>query len=256
MFYISVVEGAKILSQFENSTLLTNQTKSVQCIANGNPLPKINWRFEDGSQISSNEFLDLSSSSKSGKYTCIAENSEGVDKKSTHIEIIDKPKKISSIERGLATSLNIKENDDMELLCPFDNFNQISWFLNNKTISNLQHKLLDRKLIIHNVNSALHNGEWSCIVSNVASKASFSYQVTVLASPRVFASWNLQERGISDFLVTESDIDERVFRRGENLKLNCTSSGTPSPKIIWKKSTDVIGEGEILSIDNLDFYHR
>lgn len=255
LFYVTVVDAPQITSKFNNVTLLTNQTKKVQCFASGNPMPKISWKFEDESQASANEFLDLSSTSKHGKYFCEAINSEGFDKKLLHVEIINKPN-ILPIAIDLTTSIKIKERDDLELLCPFDNFNHMSWQLNNKSINNLEHKLIDKKLIIYNINGALHNGDWTCIVSNTAGQDSFSYQITVLASPTIYASWNLQERGISDFLITESDIDERVFKHGENLKLNCTSSGSPPPKIIWRKSAVIIGEGEILSITNLQFFHR
>lgn len=246
----------KITSKFnDNVTLLTNQTTTIQCHAGGIPEPKITWKYEDESQVSANKFLELSSTSKRGKYFCLAENSEGSDMRALTFNVINKPT-LLPIAADLNMSIKIKEHDDLEILCPFTNFNQILWLLNNKSIENLEHhKLIDKKLIIHNVNN-LHNGLWTCVVSNTAGTESFSYQVTVHASPTIFASWNLQDRGISDFLITESDIDERVFRQGENLKLNCTSSGSPPPKVIWKKSTDVISEGEILSIENLQFFHR
>lgn len=255
VFYVSIVEEPKITSSFENLSLTTNQTKTIECIAVGIPTPRVSWKFEDESSASSNHVLKVTSTSKSGNYTCSAENSLGVDKKLINIEIINKPT-ILPAASDLQTSVKIKENDDLELACPFDNFNHISWQLNNKSIIDMEHKLIDRKLIIHNVHGYLHDGMWTCTAVNSAGTASFSYNVTVLASPTILASWNLQEHGISDFLVTESDIDERVFKRGEKLMLNCTSNGLPPPKIVWKKSTDVIGEGEILTIENLQFYHR
>lgn len=254
VFYVSTVEAPRITSGFENLTLTTNQTKSIECSAIGMPTPRVAWKFEDGSSTSNDHILKITSSSPSGLYTCIAENSLGVDRKSINIDIINKPT-IQPTAYDLQTNIKIKENDDLELSCPFDNFNQISWRLNNKSIINMEHKLIDRKLIIHNVGAA-HSGMWTCTAINTAGNGSFSYNVTVLASPTVFASWNLQENGISDFLVTESDLDERMFKRGEKLMLNCTSIGIPPPKIIWKKATDVIGEGEILEIENLQFYHR
>lgn len=156
---------------------------------------------------------------------------------------------------NLQTNIRIKEGDDLDLACPFDNFNEILWLLNNNSINIMEHKLIDRKLFIHNINGE-HEGMWTCIAINTAGNSSFSYNINVLASPTIFASWNLHGRGISDFLVTESDIDERTFKRGEKLMLNCTSIGLPRPKIIWKKSTDIIGRGEVLTIDNLQFHHR
>lgn len=255
VFYVISVESPIITSNLENLILTTNQTKNVECAANGIPQPRIVWKFEDDSTASEKHVLKITSESKSGRYTCIAENSIGIDEKSINIDIINKPT-ILPTAFDLQTNLKLKENDDLELVCPFDNFNQILWQLNNKSINDMEHKLIDRKLIIHNANDALHGGMWTCTAINTAGNASLSYNVTVLASPSIFASWNLQGLGISDFLVTESDIDEKTFQKDENLMLNCTSTGYPPPKIIWKKSTDIIGEGEILTIENLQFYHR
>lgn len=255
LFYVTVVEHPKIIGNFDNLTILTNQSKTIECLAHAIPKPNIKWKYENDVLASANEFLELSSTSQHGKYICEAENSEGIDKKSVYVDIINIPN-ILPIAADLTTSIKIKETDDLQLQCPFENFNQISWQLNNKSIINVEHKIINTRLNVYNINGASHNGVWTCTVSNTAGNASFSYEVTVLAMPTIFASWNLHDQGISDFLVTESDIDERVFKKGENLKLNCTSSGSPRPKIIWKKSTDIIGEGEILSIDNLQFFHR
>lgn len=254
LFYVIVVEHPRIITNFEDLSILTNQSKVVECHATGSPKPKISWKFED-EVTGASEFLELSSNSKHGNYFCVAENSEGIDKKLLNVNIINKPN-ILPIAADLQRSIKIRENDDLQMKCPFENFNQISWQLNNRSISNVQHKMINASLNIYNMNGAIHNGNWSCTVSNTAGTASFSYEVTVLAMPTISASWNLYDQGISDFLVTESDIDERIFKKGDNLKLNCTSSGSPTPKVIWKKSTDVIGKGEILTINNLQFFHR
>lgn len=255
VFYVSTVEKSLIISNFEDIILTTNKSRNIECIASGMPSPRITWKFEDESTAGDDHILKITSESKSGRYSCIAENSIGYHEKSMNVEVINKPTLLPTA-LDLQTHIKIKENDDLELLCPFDNFNQILWELNDKSINNMEHKLIDRKLIIHDINGALHEGMWTCTAVNIAGNASFAYNVTILASPTIFASWNLQGHGISDFLVTESDIDERTFKKGEKLMLNCTSTGLPKPKIVWKKSTDVIGEGEILTIENLQFYHR
>jgi hemicentin len=253
IIYVNVVQVPLVTSTFENITLMSNQTKTVVCEAEGMPPPTIQWMHESGELISPNGVLTLSSSSKRGTVLCEAINSQGKHAKYLSLDIINEPIKLP-IAEDLQTSQSVRENDDIELHCPFENFDQIAWTFNNISLHDIEHKVIDKKLIIHNVNR-MSGGEWTCFVSNAAGNASFSYNVSVLASPVVFASWNLNDR-VSEFLFTESDIDEKVFKVGEKLKLNCTADGSPKPKIQWRKSGDLINEGEILSIENLQFHHR
>jgi hemicentin len=253
IFYINVVHVPQITSHFGNVTLMSDQTETLVCEAIGIPQPTIRWMHENGDLLSQSEILKLNSSDRQGTVVCEAINSQGKDAKYVRVKIINQPVMLP-IASDLQTAQSIRENDDMELLCPFENYNTIAWTFNNQTLDGIEHKAIDKKLIIHNVNR-LSGGEWSCLVSNAAGNASYVYNISILASPVIFASWNLNDR-VSDFLFTESDIDEKVFKVGEKLILNCTADGSPKPKIQWRKSADVIGEGETLTVENLQFYHR
>ncbi|KAG5680582.1 hypothetical protein PVAND_010079 [Polypedilum vanderplanki] len=252
IFYINIVQQPQIISHFENLTLKAFETRKIICEAEGIPIPNIQWIHEGGEMLSSNEILTLNSSSKQGTILCEAINSQGKDAKYFNLDIIKKPV-ILPIVKDLQTIQNVRENDDLELICPFENYDFIKWTFNNKTLDEINHKIIDKKLIIYNINR-FSNGDWSCNVSNSAGNDSFSYNISILASPIIYASWNLNDR-ISDFLFTESDIDEKVFKLGEKLKLNCTAEGSPTPKIQWRKSADLISEGEIFEIENLQFHH-
>lgn len=253
IFYVTIVEKPKIISSFENITVLNNNTFQVMCSATGIPNPTITWRHGENQIISTNDSVKIDSSFESGIISCSAANSEGSDQKSFHVEVVKIPI-ILPVADDLTTNVQVKENDDMEFLCPFENYEELKWTFNGDPLVDVQHKLVDKKLYVLNVNS-VHNGNWTCTVTNKAGGSEFSYNVDILTSPTVFASWNLDDR-ISEFFYTESDIDEKVLKRGENLKLNCTVNGKPLPKVQWRKSADLIGEGEVLAIDNLDFHHR
>lgn len=192
------------------------------------------------------------SSMSSGRYFCVAENSEGSDKKSIDFKAINKPSLTPNHEE-LKKEIKLREGEGLELLCPFENFNLVSWTLNNKSIENIPHDKSENKLTLHKVDGSI-NGDWKCEVSNSAGNDMFPFKVSILASPVIHASWNLNSR-MSDFLVTESDIDEKSFKVGETLTLNCEAQGFPKPKVIWKKASDQIGEGETLIIENLEFHH-
>lgn len=245
------MEAPRITSEFVNQTLSTNKTVTVVCSAEGLPVPNVYWMF-DNIKITERSQLTVNSSMATGFYTCEAENSEGKSQKSFHFNAVNKPTLVPQHDE-LKKEIKIREGDGLELLCPFENFNSISWTLNNKSIDSLQHDISDNKLTLHKIDRFI-TGDWTCHVSNLAGSDSFSIKVAVLASPVIHASWNLNSR-VSDFLVTESDIDEKFFKVGETLQLNCTAHGFPQPKIVWKKATDVIAEGETLTIEDLQFHH-
>lgn len=251
VFYVAVFEPPTIISTFENITLFTNQSKIVQCEASGRPDPETYWTF-DSAKITAGRQLAFTSSMHSGAYSCVAENSKGKDESSFFFTAVNKPSIATNYDE-LKKEIRLREGDGLELLCPFENFNKISWTLNNKTIESISHVLNGNQLRLHKIDRVV-SGEWKCFVSNIAGSESFTFNVTVLASPVIQASWNLNNR-VSDFLVTESDIDEKTFKVGETLTLNCTAQGFPKPKVLWKKATDVISEGESLVIEHLQFHH-
>ena len=251
VFYVNVVEPPEIFTSLHNVTLFTNQTKSVSCHAKGTPDPKVYWTY-DGVKVEEGTVLSLDSSMKSGSYICVAENLEGRVERSFFFHAVNKPTLVNNYDE-LKKEIKLRENDGLELICPFENYDSISWSFDNDTIESFPHDKSDNKLILHKIDRQA-SGEWRCSVTNLAGSESFAFNVTVSASPVIHASWNLNNR-VSDFLVTESDIDEKTFQVGERLALNCTAHGFPKPKVLWRKSIDLIGEGETLIINNLQFHH-
>lgn len=255
IFYVTIVDSPQITSKFANITLFTNQSKEILCEAKAIPMANIFWKDEHEAIVKNGAVLTVTSTTREGKYTCVAENSEGIDAKYFHLYIINFPTQMAVAE-SLQKIISIRENEDLELLCPYDGITEIRWTFNDQSIENLnfEYKQIHKKLLVFNT-SRIHHGNFTCYASNAAGNASFSYDISIQLSPIVYASWNLNDR-VSDFLYTESDIDEKVFKLGESLTLNCTADGIPEPKVLWRKSGDIINEGEILSIKNLQFHHR
>ena len=251
VYYVTIVETPEITSNFNNVSLFTNEVKEVECHVKGTPDPEVFWMF-DGTKIKSGSKIKLDSSMQSGDYNCVAENSEGRNEKGFHFTAINKPTLLHDYET-VKTDYKLREGDDLELVCPFENFNKIFWRFSDSSIENVPHEIDNNKLLIPKVDRFI-DGDWKCVVSNLAGTDSFSFKVTILVSPTIHASWNLNNR-VSDFLFTESDIDEKTFKVGETLSLSCTAHGVPKPKVFWKKATDIVGEGEVFTLENLQFHH-
>lgn len=253
VFFVTISLPPEITSMFNNVTVLTNQTHDVHCETNEARDLDIYWTYDEV-KVKDGSTLTLTSTMKSGFYTCVAENAEGKVESSLHFEAINKPSLVKEIEE-LKKEIKVKEGDGLELICPFENFESISWkFNNNSVIDNFSHNINGNKLTMNKIDHFV-DGEWRCEVSNIAGNDSFGMNITVLSSPIIHASWNLNSR-VSDFLVTESDIDEKTFKVGETLKLNCLAKGFPKPKVTWKKASDVIAESETLLIENLQYHHN
>jgi hypothetical protein len=248
------VSSPSILSKFVNIDIFTNQSKSQECFAEGIPNPNIYWTFNN-LKISNDKILTLNSTMDSGRYFCIAENSEGKSEAFVDVQVMNKPKKLQIFDE-IKSNFKLREGDQIDLICPYENFNFIFWYHNDDNVEQLdiqENEKRDNRLKLKDVDERT-NGIWKCEVINSAGNESFTFNISVTTSPSVYPSWNLNNR-ISDFLFTESDIDERFFKIGETLTLNCSARGSPKPKIVWKKATDVIAEGELLVIANLEFHH-
>lgn len=249
VFYVTVTEVPEIRSKFVNLTLSSQDKVNITCESSGLPAPKIMWKFEN-QVIQESETIQFDSSFDTGDYQCFSVNDEGVDRKFIHIEILKEPQLIEEISE-IEMVQEVKEGDDLELVCPYENFLEIFWsanqnFLNSEESSNI--------LKIPNINST-YNGNISCFVTNLAGNKSFSYQVDVLHAPKINS--NLEEsNGIYDFLNDEFNVEDLNYIVGETLILNCSATGNPKPEVSWKKSGDTIALGEVLEIENLNLHHQ
>ncbi|XP_070504622.1 hemicentin-1-like [Chironomus tepperi] len=252
IFYVTVVQKPVITSNFDNITLYSNQTRSLTCLADGIPEPNYKWKLNNMELLSSDNFLNLDSDSKNGKISCIAENSEGTDERHFYLEVVFMPK-LHSLAKELQTNITIREGDDLELLCPVEDYSVIKWTLNGSPAKVPDLKQVHKKLIIYNTKKS-YSGLWTCSAYYTKNSTNFTYAVTVMSPPVVLASWNLNST-IADFDENDAEIDQKSFWKGENLVLNCTVDGYPVPNVEWRRGRNLIGRGEILSVNNLQQFH-
>ncbi|KAL7010771.1 hypothetical protein ACKWTF_009159 [Chironomus riparius] len=252
IFYVSVIQKPLISSIFNNITLYPNQTKQLTCLAEGIPEPNYKWKLNNKELLSSENFINLDTYFESGKISCIAENSEGIAESYFYLEIINIPK-LHDLAHELQTNFTIREGDDLELLCPVENYTIIKWTHNGLPFKVPAFKQAGKKLIIYNTKKS-NSGLWTCSAYHTKNATNFSYKIVVLSPPIVLASWNFNSSTV-DFDKNDADIDQKVFWKGENLVLNCTVDGCPVPNVEWRKGSILIGRGEVLSVDNLQLFH-
>lgn len=253
IFYVSVIQKPLISSNFNNITLYPNQTKSLTCLADGIPEPNLKWKLNNKELLSNKKSINLDSDFKSGKISCIAENSEGIDERHFYLEVFKIPT-LQTLVNMLQTNITIHERDDLELLCPVDDYRIIKWTHNGSPFKVPDFRQVDKKLIIFNVKKS-YSGLWTCSAFLTKNSTDFSYNVVVLSPPVVLASWSFNSTTI-DFDNNHNEIDQKVFWKGGSFVLNCTADGNPVPNIVWRKGKTLVGKGEVLSVKNLQLFHR
>lgn len=213
-------------SDFSNITIIPNQTIKINCETTGNAKTEIFWTHEQ-KIISNSSVLELNSSHE-GIFTCIAKNSAGEDSKQIHVTNLKKPMLIKTFA-GLNSQKAVYENESFELLCPFENFDDIAWFHNLELFKNGGPYLeqIENKLIITQVKRNL-NGNISCVVENAVGNATFTYNINVLTKPKIIQK---SQNPSFDFLLADTEVEDITVKMGETLNLSCEAEGNPEPKV-------------------------
>jgi Immunoglobulin domain len=178
---------------------------------------------------------------KSGVYISFAENSEGKAENLLNFKIVAEPNMLDDFDES-KESISIREGDDLDLLCPFENFDEISWERNDV----LLHDQTSQNLKINKINKHF-TGKFKCLASNSIGMKSFMYKVDLLTAPTIAV---LDEK-ISSVVFTSLDVQENMMEIGQTLELSCEVQGNPKPTIQWSKSGIETTQQELLRIENL-----
>lgn len=236
---ITVFEPPSFLEfENENITIFANESRQVEIIALGHPYPKVFWTFENAT-IMHGDTLYLNSSMKNGMYTCIAENIEGQAKSSFHFKVLALPSFLSDFN-ALDRVKEVRKGEHLELLCPFEDFNEIIWMQNNKTIPSEHNTILKLKKI-----NELSSGDYECVASNTVGSQKFAYQVSLLTPPTIAV--NNAKTFEVEFI--NFDVQEVEMTLGESLALECDSVGNPTPQTHWSKADEELTRDKLLKIE-------
>lgn len=233
IFSITVNEKPQIISQFENLTFINDGREEIECFAKGTPFPNVYWML-DKNIVGDVNKLVLNISSASGFYKCFANSSEGSDEISFYFNAVIRPMKISdfNIEESY---VEIKEGSNAELVCPYENFDNISWTFNDQLLENVSVKHRANKILINNISNS-STGKWFCEVTNLAGNGVFTINVEVLMIPRII----------------DKKLNQNFIRNvTETLELLCNANGYPDPEIYWIRGTRNESLEDVLFIANI-----
>ncbi|GIY67333.1 titin [Caerostris darwini] len=227
---LRVKASPKWLEQPNDIVTTVGSTVVVRCLASGSPEPTIQWTKKDGSKIAdSNQGLSKDAKNSSilriphvsyedaGQYECIVDN--GIPPVISNVPEIQKFSFQDDIVEGKRVSVTCLVSSNSKAV-------SFSWHKNGKDISSSEPNLKIRNdnefsvLILDPVN--LHDtANYTCKATNVHGSDQHSAYLIVKAPPK--------------WLETPKDIITTI---AESIVITCDASGSPKPRIHWKKLLD------------------
>ncbi|NWU76256.1 MXRA5 protein, partial [Onychorhynchus coronatus] len=229
-----------LLSRYRDVTVYFGETIAMECQASGTPSPHISWIFPDRkilqtvttteSRIMLNENRTLTikqaTFSDRGIYKCIASNAAGADSIAVRLHIAALPpiiqqEKQENISLPLGTSINIhctaKAAPSPNIRWVVFDGTQIrpSQFVNGNLFV-----FPNGTLYIRNV-SPKDSGTYECIAANMVGAARRTVQLHV-------------KKHASNAKITGTSPQRTDVTYGSILRLDCSASGDPWPRILWR----------------------
>lgn len=117
----------------ENFEILEGESMTLECIADGLPIPDVSW-FKDTYLVSSKSIISIAnvSISDEGYFECGAENLLGAEIKAVHLDVNFPPRR----EKDIETAFIVIEGREASLNCNLIGkpVPEISWLFNSKEI--------------------------------------------------------------------------------------------------------------------------
>nr|XP_034972067.1 matrix-remodeling-associated protein 5 [Zootoca vivipara]XP_034972068.1 matrix-remodeling-associated protein 5 [Zootoca vivipara] len=227
-------------SRFRDVTVYFGEKVSMECQANGIPSPHISWIFPDRKILQAvsttegrvtlyeNRTLSLKDTNFSdrGVYKCIASNAAGTDSLAVRLHIAALPPIIQQ-EKQENITLSVGQNINIHCSAKAAPLPGIRWVLFDgtqiRTSQFVRGNLFvfpNGTLYIRNV-SPKDSGSYECIAANMVGAA----RRTV---------WLHVRKQSTNAKITGSSPQRTDVTYGSTLRLDCSASGDPWPRILWR----------------------
>ncbi|XP_067852836.1 matrix-remodeling-associated protein 5 [Heptranchias perlo] len=248
--------------RFQDVTAYLGQEALLQCKAEGKPQPQIAWLFPDKSFIRSTSLIEgkvtlfpngtlrirESNFSDKGNYKCIASNAAGADTIIVHLRVVALP---PVIQQEKSEKVILTPGQSVYMHCTSKGVPEpvICWRLPDgiqiKTSQFLSGKLLvfpNGTLYITNA-SPRDNGNYECAATNLvgSSRRILNVQVkTDFSFPKISS--------------TSSKRTQAIY--GTTTYLECSTSGNPQPKVIWRLPSKKYVDSRYSSARHVTVFHN
>ncbi|KAJ6667497.1 hypothetical protein lerEdw1_016618 [Lerista edwardsae] len=227
-------------SRFRDVTVYFGEQVTMDCQANGIPSPHLSWIFPDRKILQTvstaegrvmlygNRTLTLKDTSFSdrGVYKCIASNAAGADSIAVRLHIAALPPIIQQ-EKQENISLNVGQNINIHCSAKAAPLPNIRWVIFDGT-------QIRTSQFVHGNLFVFPNG--TLYIRNVLPKDSGSYEC--IAANMVGAArrtvWLHVKKQSTNAKITGTSPQRTDVTYGSTLRLDCSASGDPWPRILWR----------------------
>ncbi|XP_046342728.1 Down syndrome cell adhesion molecule homolog isoform X2 [Haliotis rufescens] len=235
------VEGpahVPVITIFPNSSLTTELGSAVllQCFADGNPTPRINWKKANGS-LSSNVAvtggelaLPAVKREDDGVYICVSINDLGRTQKNLTLSVqygpdLDEGPVSQEVELGSAVVLACAATANPPPVYTWDTPAAGNVSVSSGSVGGM--KVTDEGSLQIEKASPSHHGTYTCVASNRIAAITTSAVLSVKGPP-IFTSTPAGQ----------------LVSAGETVEFTCKASGYPSPSILWTKGGQLLRTGD------------
>lgn len=230
----------------------TGNRVEINCKAEGRPAPMISWILANRTQVRGQNsqgrvsvtdqgtlVIEQVSVYDRGHYKCIASNQAGADTATVRLQVVADPPGILEDKRQV---VKMSANQNVWLPCTGNGSPQpsIHWVLRDGTVVPINKESRGSRILVHH-NGTLHiknallsdSGKYECIAT---SSTGSERRVVTLMVERYDTMPQIME--------VSQRLTDLYF--GDQLILNCTAKGEPSPTILWRLPSKAV----------VDHWHR
>nr|XP_012314222.1 matrix-remodeling-associated protein 5 [Aotus nancymaae] len=237
---VTVQQPQILASHYQDVTVYLGDTIAMECLAKGTPAPQISWIFPDRrvwqtvspveGRITLHENRTLSikeaSFSDRGVYKCVASNAAGADSLAIRLHVAALPpvihqEKLENISLPPGLSIHIHCTAKAAPLP------SVRWVLGDGTQIRPSQFLHGNLFVFPNGTLYIRNlapkdsGRYECVAANMVGSARRTVQLNV-------------QRAAANARITGTSPRRTDVRYGGTLKLDCSASGDPWPRILWR----------------------
>ncbi|KAB1252721.1 Matrix-remodeling-associated protein 5 [Camelus dromedarius] len=237
---VTVQQPQILASHYKDVTVYLGDTIAMECLAKGTPAPQISWIFPDRrvwqtvspveGRITLHENRTLSIKEASfadrGVYKCVASNAAGADSLAIRLHVAALPPVIHqerleniSLPPGLSIHIHCSAK-----AAPLPSVRWVLWdgtqIRPSQFVNGNLFVFPNGTLYIRNL-APKDSGRYECVAANLVGSARRTVQLTV-------------QRAAANARITGTSPQRTDVRYGGTLQLDCSASGDPWPRILWR----------------------
>lgn len=240
MLSVSVQQPQILTSHYQDVTVYLGDTIAMECLAKGTPAPQISWIFPDRRvwqtvspvegrvTLHENRTLSIKEASFAdrGVYKCVASNAAGADSLAIRLHVAALP---PVIHQEKVENISLPPGLSIHIHCtakaaPLPSVRWVLWdgtqIRPSQFINGNLFVFPNGTLYIRNL-APKDSGRYECVAANVVGSARRTVQLTV-------------RRAAANARITGTSPQRTNVHYGGTLRLDCSASGDPWPRILWR----------------------